>query len=166
MHNASITELTENRLVLQESTKTGNLLNDLIGAAFAASIFYFMLKSDSDFFKFWVILFIGVFIFSFFQRLFINNIIIDKKIGKVQFIRAPKMGILGKIKEINFSDITSVVLEYVDGGGETMSFWAARIKTISSGEFQTFTGDYEPLPRIVAGKISILTGKPMIEKRK
>ena len=74
------------------------------------------------------------------------------------------MGILGKIKEVNFSDITSVILEYVDGGGETASYWDAKIKTISSGDFQTFTGDYEPLPRIVAEKISMLTGKPMMEK--
>jgi len=165
MNNALITELTENRLVLQESTKTGNLLSELVGIAFAASVFYFMLRSGSDFFKFWIIIIIGAFVFSFFQRLFINSIVVDKKIGKVQLIRAPRMGILGKIKEVKFSDITSVVLEYVDGG-ETKSYWGAKIKTISSGDFQTFTGDYEPLPRIVAEKISILTGKPMMEKRK
>ncbi len=166
MHNASIIELTENHLVLQESTKTGNLLSDLIGVAFAAGVFYLMLKSGSDFFKFGVIIFIGFFVFGFFQRLFINNIIVDKKIGKVQFIRAPKMGILGKIKEVNFSDITSIILEHVDGGGETPSFWAAKIETISSGNFQAFTGEYEPLPRIMAEKISMLTGKPMMEKRR
>jgi len=166
MHNASITELTENRFVIQENTKTGNLLSNLAGFAFVAGVFYFMSRSGQDFFKSGIIIFIGIsIILGFFQYIFINKIIVDKKIGKVQFIRAPKMGILGKIKEVNFSDITSVLLEYVDGG-ETRSYWGAKIKTISSGDFQTFTGDYEPLPRIVAEKISILTGKPMMEKRK
>jgi hypothetical protein len=166
LNNPSITELTEDRLVLQESTKTGTFFSQLVNIMFAAGFFYFfyfVLKSGQDMFNnFFFIIFIGLFVFNYFRNLFVNSIVVDRKIGKVQFIRAPRMGILGKTREVNFSDIASVELKYVEGGEGSKSYWSTKIRTISSGNFQTFAGDYEPLPRIIAEKISKLTGKPLV----
>jgi hypothetical protein len=162
LNNPLITELTEDRLVLQGTTKKGNFLSELIGIIFTAGVFYMMLTSGSVFFKFIIPIFIGFYVFSYFHSLFINSIVVDKKTEKVQFITGPKMGIIGKIKEVNFSDITSVELKYFDGGDMGRSYWGTKIKTISSGDFQTFAGDYEPLPRIIAEKISKLTGKLLV----
>ncbi len=55
-----------------------------------------------------------------------------------------------------------IELKYYDGGESGASFWSTKIKTISSGDFQAITGEYEPLPRIIAEKISKLTGKPIV----
>jgi len=165
LNNPIITVLNEDRLVLQESTKTRNLLDQLLSIVFPAGFFYmfFIKRSSSDIIlKFGAILFIGVFIIGYFNRLFINSIVVDRPIRKVQFIRAPKMRIFGKTKEVDFSDITSIELEYYDGVESGGRFWSTKIKTISSGDLQAITGEYEPLPRIIAEKISELTGKPIV----
>ncbi len=165
--DAELIELTEERLILQERTKTGGFISSLINYTVMIFVVYLLImKSPSGIWMLIGLFFIVMITLSYLGGVFIDRIVVDRKINKVQFIstpRAPKLGIRGKMKEINFSDIAAIEFGYIDGGEATISYWGVKIKTISGEDFETFKGYYEPLPRIIAEKISKLTDKSIVE---